>query len=163
MRAGYALRLIVALSLSRDQAWTTGQQLASETQIPPKYLEQILRELRSRGLVRARRGPGGGYQLAGDPSRLNALSVITAAEGAPLTSPCEIAAASGPGAGTCPCPGQPECLIRRLMISVTVATQSLLASQSVAALATAVPVDREDSASHPSQAPDTMSGQEDRA
>jgi len=49
--------------------------------IPPRYLEQIFQRLRRAGLVTGKRGPGGGYVLAGRGARVSLREIVEAVEG----------------------------------------------------------------------------------
>ena len=62
-KVDYALRAMAELAAA-PPGFTTAEQLASAQQIPPKFLESILSQLRSAGLVSSQRGAEGGYQLA---------------------------------------------------------------------------------------------------
>jgi len=62
-KVDYALRAMAELAAA-PPGLTTAEQLASAQQIPPKFLESILAQLRSSGLVASQRGAEGGYQLA---------------------------------------------------------------------------------------------------
>ena len=62
-RADYALRAAVELAASSGDH-TTAEQLARAQNIPAKFLEAILTQLRRAGLVRSQRGPEGGFWLA---------------------------------------------------------------------------------------------------
>jgi Rrf2 family protein len=66
---------------TRRSAWTTAEQLASRQQIPPKFLESILSQLRSAGLVASQRGAEGGYQLARAAEEISVAEVIRELEG----------------------------------------------------------------------------------
>src|SRR5690606_35211762 len=59
----------------------TVDQLASAQQIPAKYLESILGELRRAGLLRSQRGPDGGYRLARAAAEISIADVIRALDG----------------------------------------------------------------------------------
>ena len=59
----YALRAMIHLADHPDGV-ARGIEIARDEQIPKYFLEKVIRDLMRRGLVRARRGPGGGYQLA---------------------------------------------------------------------------------------------------
>jgi Rrf2 family protein len=52
--------------------------------IPSRYLEQIFQKLRRAGLVKSKRGPGGGYQLARKPDAIRLGDVVRAVQGAAL-------------------------------------------------------------------------------
>src|ERR1041384_4513907 len=60
---------------------TTAEQLASAQHIPPKFLESILAQLRSGGLVASQRGAEGGYQLARPAEEISVAEVIRELEG----------------------------------------------------------------------------------
>ena len=55
--------------------------ISSRQGIPPRYLEQIFQHLVRGGILRSKRGPGGGYSLARPPSRLSIGDIIRATEG----------------------------------------------------------------------------------
>jgi Rrf2 family protein len=58
-----------------------GEQLAGAQQIPPKFLEAILAQLRQAGLLHSRRGADGGYWLARDAKDISLADIIRAADG----------------------------------------------------------------------------------
>ena len=55
--------------------------IGARQRIPARYLEQIFRQLRRARLVRAKRGPGGGYALARAPAEITLRDVVEALEG----------------------------------------------------------------------------------
>jgi len=63
--------------------------LAQAQDLPPKYLHILLGSLRAAGLVKASRGPNGGYELARDASQISALEVVETLEGRILLSEAE--------------------------------------------------------------------------
>jgi Rrf2 family protein len=79
----YALRAMIHLADHPDGV-ARGTEIARDEQIPKYYLEKVIRDLMHRGLVRARRGPGGGYQLARPADSITFKDVIEAVEG-PIT------------------------------------------------------------------------------
>ncbi|HLX32931.1 MAG TPA: Rrf2 family transcriptional regulator [Gaiellaceae bacterium] len=79
-RVDYALRAMVELAAHPD-GLTTAEQLASAQQIPPKFLESILAQLRSGGLVASQRGAEGGYRLARPAEEISIADVIRELEG----------------------------------------------------------------------------------
>src|SRR5215207_4627204 len=99
-RADYAVRAVIELA-ARSPASTTRQQIAESQDIPGKFLETILGDLRRAGLLEAQRGAAGGYRLAADPAAVRLADVIRAAEG-PLAAvrgmPPEDTAYPGPAA-----------------------------------------------------------------
>ncbi|MCH7808271.1 MAG: Rrf2 family transcriptional regulator [Planctomycetes bacterium] len=77
--AEYALRAIVALAQGDGDAMVT-RRIAEITKVPPGYLSKILQILGKRGLVRSRRGPGGGFVLARPTSEMTVLDVVNAVD-----------------------------------------------------------------------------------
>ena len=57
------------------------RDIAERTGLPQPYLEQILLALKGAGLVRSKRGVGGGYVLARDPEDIRLSEVVSAVEG----------------------------------------------------------------------------------
>ncbi len=80
-KADYAVRAIVELAGSSQESPRKVDDLARAQSIPVSFLENILTQLRSTGMVRSQRGPEGGYWLARPPEELNLASVIRAVEG----------------------------------------------------------------------------------
>lgn len=79
----YALRAMIHLADNVDGV-ARGSEIARDEHIPKYYLEKVIRDLMRGGLVRARRGPGGGYQLNRPPETISFRDVIEAVEG-PIT------------------------------------------------------------------------------
>ena len=79
-KVDYALRAMVELAAA-SPGLTTAEQLASAQHIPPKFLESILSQLRSAGLVASQRGAMGGYQLARPAEEISIADVIRELEG----------------------------------------------------------------------------------
>src|ERR1700730_1487879 len=80
-KADYAVRAIVELAGSSKDAPRKVDDVAKAQGIPCSFLENILTQLRSSGIVRSQRGPEGGYWLAQPPEELNLAQVIRAVEG----------------------------------------------------------------------------------
>ena len=80
-KADYAVRAVVELADSSQDAPRKVDDVAQAQHIPVSFLENILTQLRSAGLVRSQRGPEGGYWLARPADELNLAQVIRAVEG----------------------------------------------------------------------------------
>src|SRR5271165_1945217 len=80
-KADYALRAVIELSQSSQNSPRKVDELARAQSIPVSFLENILTQLRSSGVVRSQRGPEGGYWLAHPPEEINLAQVIRAVEG----------------------------------------------------------------------------------
>ncbi|MGH1503970.1 MAG: RrF2 family transcriptional regulator [Acidimicrobiales bacterium] len=84
-RGDYASRALVSLALhGGTEGPTPVRDIAERTGLPQPYLEQILLALKGAGLVRSKRGVGGGYVLARDPGEITLADVVRAVEG-PIT------------------------------------------------------------------------------
>ena len=80
-KADYALRAAAELAAAEGTGPVKGEQLARAQGIPPKFLENILLELRHAGLVQSQRGAEGGYWLARPAVAITLAEVIRAVEG----------------------------------------------------------------------------------
>ena len=80
-KADYAVRAVVELADSRQDAPRKVDDIAQAQGIPVSFLENILTQLRSAGIVRSQRGPEGGYWLAQPAGELNLAQIIRAVEG----------------------------------------------------------------------------------
>jgi Rrf2 family protein len=75
------VRAIVELAGSSQHAPRKVDDVAKAQAIPVSFLENILTQLRSSGIVRSQRGPEGGYWLAQPADQLNLARIIRAVEG----------------------------------------------------------------------------------
>ncbi len=57
------------------------RDIAERTGLPQPYLEQILLALKGAGLVRSKRGVGGGYVLAREPAEITLADIVSAVDG----------------------------------------------------------------------------------
>jgi len=79
-RVDYALRAAAELAVAPDEPRTV-DALAAAQQIPAKYLESILGELRRAGILRSQRGPEGGYRLARPTDEIAIADIIRVLDG----------------------------------------------------------------------------------
>ena len=82
-RVDYALRAVVELASALGSAArpVTAERLATAQDIPPKFLESILLQLRRAGVVHSQRGPDGGYWLAKPADEISLAEVIRVIDG----------------------------------------------------------------------------------
>ncbi len=81
-RGDYASRALLSLALhSDDPGPTSVKDVADRTGLPQPYLEQILLALKGAGLVRSKRGVGGGYVLARKPNEITLAQIVSAVDG----------------------------------------------------------------------------------
>ena len=111
LRGEYALRALLVLGLHYDGAVVRIQQISNEQNIPKRFLEQILNDLKSAGLVTSKRGVTGGYRLALAPERISLASIIRHVEGALAPVSC----VSERFYEKCSCPDEERCAIRSIM------------------------------------------------
>jgi Rrf2 family protein len=79
-KADYAIRAAVELAAAGDGP-IKGERIAAAQDIPSKFLENILLDLKQGGLVKSRRGAEGGYWLARPAAEISLADVIRAVEG----------------------------------------------------------------------------------
>jgi len=84
-RGDYASRALLSLALHGAAGPTSVRDVAERTGLPQPYLEQILLAVKGAGLVRSKRGVGGGYVLARPPAEITLADILAAVDG-PLTT-----------------------------------------------------------------------------
>lgn len=84
-KVDYAVRAAIELAAAGDDRPTKAEAIARAQEIPPKFLENILGDLRHAGLVRSQRGADGGYWLARPADEITVADVIRVVEG-PMAS-----------------------------------------------------------------------------
>ncbi|MBZ9593759.1 MULTISPECIES: RrF2 family transcriptional regulator [Streptomyces] len=84
-RADYAVRAALQLAASQDDGPMKAEAIADAQDIPHKFLEGILNDMRRGGLVLSQRGGNGGYRLAKPAASISIADVIRVVDG-PLVS-----------------------------------------------------------------------------
>lgn len=77
----YGLRALIDLALYSENETVSIQSIASRQNISDSYLEQLMRKLRSAGLIVSVRGAQGGYKLARPANEISVGDVLRALEG----------------------------------------------------------------------------------
>ncbi|MCK9795467.1 Rrf2 family transcriptional regulator [Isoptericola sp. 4D.3] len=80
-KADYAVRAAAELAASADGGPVPAESLARAQDVPHRFLEAILSDLRREGIVASRRGAGGGYVLARPADKVTVADVIRAVDG----------------------------------------------------------------------------------
>lgn len=80
-KGDYAIKTILSLTERYGEEPVNIQTLATQSDIPIKFLEQILLALKSGDFVQSRRGKSGGYQLARHPSQISLGQVMRFIDG----------------------------------------------------------------------------------
>lgn len=131
MKAKYALQALVVLDKNRDRQMQT-RAIAALADIPYKFLEAILAELRDRGFVQSRRGAAGGYMLAMDSRKIMVGDILRLMDG-PLAP---IRCASLTAYERCEnCHDEIRCSIRHVMMDARSALSAVLDKRSIYDLA----------------------------
>ena len=105
-RGDYASRALLSLALHADEDGPTAvRDIAERTGLPQPYLEQILLALKGAGLVRSKRGVGGGYVLARPPEDITLSQIVSAVDG-PI-----VAADFGPPHENGACDHEGQCIL----------------------------------------------------
>lgn len=79
---------MLSLTLHGEERPTSVKEIAERTSLPQPYLEQILLAVKGAGIVRSKRGVGGGYVLARPPSEITVADILSAVDG-PIELPIE--------------------------------------------------------------------------
>lgn len=130
VRGEYALRALVNLGVNYGDSVVRIQAISDDENIPKRFLEQILNDLKGGGFVESRRGIAGGYRLAAEPSKISLAAVIRHIEGALAPVGC----VSERFYEKCNCPDESRCALRSVMKEVRDAVAGILESKTVADL-----------------------------
>ena len=87
-KADYALIAVKHLATHREEHACSAGEVAEEYGISGTLMAKVLQRLAKEGLVQARHGASGGYQLTRDPAQMSALEVISAIDGPVLITSC---------------------------------------------------------------------------
>jgi Rrf2 family protein len=130
VRGEYALRALLVLGLNYGEGVVRIQTISEQQNIPKKFLEQILNDLKALGAVESRRGAAGGYRLARPPQNISLASVVRHTEGALAAVSC----VSDRFYERCTCPDEARCPIRSVMKEVREAVVNIMEGATVAEL-----------------------------
>ncbi len=122
MKAKYALRAMMVLAKNEKKLLQT-KAVAKEADVPQKFLEAILLDLKNHGLVASKRGMLGGYSLSKPADVITVADIVRITDG-PLAP---IRCASITAYQRCDdCPDEGTCAIRHVMKDVRVAISDVL-------------------------------------
>ncbi len=112
-RGEYALRALLVLGrdYQEDDSVVRIQEISEQQNIPKRFLEQILNDLKSARVVESKRGVAGGYRLSRPPEKITLAEVIRHVEGALAPVSC----VSERFYEKCSCPDEARCAIRSVM------------------------------------------------
>ncbi len=87
-RAKYAIKTILYLQDQVEDKPLSAKLISVHENIPYKFLENILRDLKTHQLVKSVRGAEGGYTLAKDPSEITIAQIMRVVDGPIALIPC---------------------------------------------------------------------------
>lgn len=129
-KAEYALRALIAMGRCAFGKTFSIHDLAEQERIPLKFLEQILLALKNGGLLRSKRGVGGGYQMQIHAEDITLQQVIDLIDGPFCPIPC-CEAVSKPSSA-CECGKSGGCALGRTLNELQVQVQSWLKDTTIA-------------------------------
>jgi Rrf2 family protein len=123
MKAKYGLRAMQVLAREHGTGPTLISEIAVSESIPHKFLELILLDLKRKGILRSKKGKGGGYSLSRPPSMISVGEIVRALDGPLALLPC----VSQTAYRRCDeCVDELTCSIRHVMKEVRDATATIL-------------------------------------
>ena len=122
-KAKYALKALLILSERPADVPVQVVELAEEGNLPRKFLELIMLELKKHGMVHSQRGKHGGYMLAALPSEITYGDVVRAMDGPLAPIPCASLTAYRKCAD---CTNEKTCAVRIMMRRVRDAASEIL-------------------------------------
>src|SRR3954454_22468926 len=140
-KAKYAIKALLALADGDPEEPVRIADLARAEQIPPKFLELILLGLKNQGLLRSKKGKGGGYLLARDPADISLGQIVRMFDGPLAPVPCASQTAYVPCAD---CRSEAVCGVHLAMKEVRNATARVLDGTSLASLRNKVELSKSD-------------------
>lgn len=128
-KSKYALKALLVLTEEYGKEALLIADIADREKIPKRFLELILLELKNQGILRSKKGKGGGYALNKPPSAISVGQVLRMIEGTLAPLPC----VSKTSYERCEeCKDERTCGIRILMKEVRDSTARILDSTSLA-------------------------------
>ena len=128
-KAQYALKALIALARAEPGEAVLIGDIADCQNIPKKFLEQILLDLKHHGIVMSRRGKAGGYMLLRPADNITFGQVLRIVDGPIAPLPCLSRMAYRRCEG---CASEVDCEIRRVFKRVADATRAVLDTATVA-------------------------------
>ena len=128
-KARYALHALIVLAEHSGEEPMQIAVVADEARVPRKFLEQILLELKKRGIVKSTRGRSGGYLLGKSPKDITFADVIREMDGPLALAPCVSVTAYHKCED---CVDEATCAIRKVLLAARDATADVLESRTIA-------------------------------
>lgn len=88
MKCKYAIKALIKLAQNYKKGYLNTAEIAASENIPKKFLEQILLDLKHAKIVNSKQGSKGGYYLVKDPKSVSIADVYRVFDGAIALLPC---------------------------------------------------------------------------
>jgi Rrf2 family protein len=130
LRGKYALGALIVLGQQTGRGVVRIQTISEQQNIPKRFLEQIMNDLKAGGIVESKRGAAGGYRLRRPPEAITVAEIVRYVEGplAPVSCVSQLAYER------CTCPDEARCAIRSVMKDVREAIVRILEGLTLAQL-----------------------------
>ena len=128
-KARYALHALIVLAEHTGEQPMQIATIAEEARVPRKFLEQILVDLKKRGIVRSQRGRAGGYLIGKPAKEISFADVIRVIDGPLALAPCVSVTAYHKCED---CVDEATCSIRKVLLAARDATAEVLESRNIA-------------------------------
>ena len=138
MKSDYALRALVTLVEHYGGGPIPIRELARRNDVPKRFLEHIMLDLKEQGWVRSVPGRDGGYVLAQAPEKLTMGNIVRHFDG--VIAPISCVSTSHYQR----CSQEPVCRFRRVLLEIRNFTARLMDQSTLAAVAASQPVTREE-------------------
>lgn len=138
MKTDYALRVLFTLVEHHGRGPIPIRELARRNEVPKRFLEHIMLDMKSQGWVESIPGKLGGYVLAKSPEKITMGQVIRYFDG--ILAPINCVSTSHYER----CPQEPVCRFRRVLLEVRNLTSHLMDRSTLATIFLGKPVTREE-------------------
>ncbi|MBI4383315.1 MAG: Rrf2 family transcriptional regulator [Nitrospinae bacterium] len=138
MKSDYALRALLTLVEHYGGEPLSIRELAARNDIPKRYLEQIMLDLKGKGWVKSLPGRDGGFLLARPPTEISMGQVIRHFD--EVLAPISCVSANKYE----PCTQESVCRFRRVLLQVRNLTARLLDNSTLAKVFSGQPVEKEE-------------------
>ncbi len=101
-RGDYAIRMMMELAGNASDELAPARKVGASQDVPVEFARSIATDLVAAGLLRSKRGMGGGLALAKSPAEISVLDILRATDGGVSISTCTIDPGYCARMGTCP-------------------------------------------------------------
>jgi Rrf2 family protein len=134
MKTDYALRVLFTLAEHRGQGPISIRELAERNEVPKRFLEHIMLDLKARGWVDSAAGKRGGYLLARQPEAISMGEVVRHFDG--ILAPIQCVSVTQYER----CTQEPVCRFRRVLLEIRNRTARLMDTTTLADLLAGEPL-----------------------